>query len=118
MTSSNTCVNPCPSGLYGDNSNHTCCGCNSNCYTCANTAVYCTGCTGGLYLFPGNHTCIASCPTTNYYTNSTSFTCVACNNKCLVCLGPSTNCTSCTISGANQAYLFSSNNTCLTNCPN
>jgi proprotein convertase subtilisin/kexin type 5 len=72
----------------------------------------------GLYLYPGNNTCVLNCPTTNYYTDSTLNKCVPCDNKCLVCWGPATNCTSCTTSGPNQGYYLSTNRSCLSNCPN
>lgn len=119
-SATNLCVasTSCPVGTYAQSSNHTCSPCGLNCTTCTGTAVYCTSCAGSYYLYSGNNTCATTCPVQNYYANTATHTCSSCANICLVCSGTPTNCTACTPTGANTAYLFASNNTCLTSCPN
>ena len=75
---------------------------NTQCYTCVST-----------YFLSGN-TCSTAC-LTGYGQVTASKICVLCDLKCITCAGTATNCSSCTASGADAAYL--SGNTCVLSCP-
>jgi proprotein convertase subtilisin/kexin type 5 len=68
-----TCVKTCPSNYYpiGGGANSTeCIQCDSPCMNCNTTGTNCTSCPSGLYLF--NSTCVGTCPTGYFYSNSTN----------------------------------------------
>lgn len=108
-----TCKNvTCPVGMYPNTTDHVCYGCNSACVNCTVNSTYCYACQSGNIWF--NYVCNSTCPD-GYFINGTN--CSACNSKCITCTTSDVICTSCTLNGSNTAYLFASNNTCVTSCP-
>ena len=77
------------------------------CQTCA-TNTTCAQCVTGAFL--NSTTCLAACPTSGFYADTTTSSCLACPNLCATCTN-STTCTSCTGSAALL------NNTCVNICP-
>ena len=105
-----SCVNPCPSGTYGESSNNTCVNCSSGCMNC--TASGCSACQNSMYLY--NNTCYLSCPpyTFTSYDQAGDGTCLGCDSSCLTCSGPGPqNCTLC------QTGEFLYNSQCYAQCP-
>lgn len=83
----------------------------SQCTSCLNNATY--------TLWLSNNTCNQTCLSQFGY--STPYTCVYCDKKCVACYMVSDNCSSCTTSGANAAFLSTTANpsypTCVKTCP-
>ena len=132
-TTTNTCVNICPAGWWGDLTSNTCKPCYQaplatdfvqSCYMCAGpSSTDCTGCFSGSFLYSANGSCLQSCPTIGFWGDSSSHTCTACyeytaasptDNTCVSCYGSNpTNCLSCN----STTFLDQTTNTCTFNCP-
>jgi proprotein convertase subtilisin/kexin type 5 len=110
-----TCYSTCPNGTYA--SGVVCTVCDSYCVTCNVSSTNCYSCvvSGANKAYLYNNTCQISCPIGTYFTSSSNI-CNSCDPTCIACDTSSTNCSSCTLTGGNQAYLL--NSTCLTSCPN
>lgn len=115
---STLCVNPCPSGYYGDPNTNLCTLCPSGCSVCSygSGLLPCTSCkvSSGVYYYLDSTTnnCVPQCPST-YYANSTDLTCRACTGNCATCIDAS-NCLTCVAS----SYLGVGTTTChSTACP-
>jgi proprotein convertase subtilisin/kexin type 5 len=93
------CVNPCPTGYYGNTSTYVCTACNSLCVTCSGSATFCTSCDGVNYTLNASNNCICTlnrfmdtansntctfdCGATRYGDTAT-YTCKSCIDPCLV----------------------------------
>ena len=127
------CLNPCPSGYWGNNATRTCQQCFANtssspfsCATCsAGSNSSCTSCNAGSYLYPstGLGQCLDPCPD-GYWGDNTTKTCQQCFIRtssspfsCATCSngGNSNECDSC----SNGKYLHPSSGPgeCLSSCP-
>lgn len=120
-STANQCYQQCPDGKYENTVSLTniCSLCDSNCYKCDTSAVYCTACVSTstfkyLYLntsvVPNTQTCIAACPLYTYGDINNYNICTPCVSPCLAC-SSATNCTTC----INGKFLF--NHTCIASCP-
>ncbi len=98
-----SCVKVCPTGYYADFTNKICNICEVNCLNCISN-TNCIECNSNFYLNE-LHTCIDSCPATNYFvSNLDPKQCSPCYNgdncetckdyslpqMCLTCVPPST----------------------------
>lgn len=101
----------CPGSNFPNTATHTCDPCLTDCLTCTD-GVTCTACQAGYYLL--NNGCYSACPL-GTYAPSGSYICSTCDPKCIACSLTATNCSSCTLTGGNQAYLLNSD--CITSCP-
>jgi proprotein convertase subtilisin/kexin type 5 len=111
---SSTCINSCPSNYdaYNASEPNVCYQCSANCERCtAASDESCSSCLTGFKHYLGNQ-CVDPCPD-GYYDNSG--TCELCHISCETCSGGNqlTNCLSC---NETRKY-FTSNNTCLDECP-
>lgn len=74
--SSTICLSTCTTGYYGNTTNGICTLCDTSCSTCTGASnTQCPSCNSGYYLQPSSTTCLSTCPSTNYYPNSTTNTC-------------------------------------------
>lgn len=86
---------------------------------------YCDACTGGdvdqctscipNYWLSGT-TCDTAC-LDQYGPSGTPYECILCDYLCSECEIVGSNCSACQPSGANESFLFDSNNTCILACP-
>ena len=93
-TESNTCVEKCTEGYYGQDA--TCYSCHHTCIACKSAGENsCLSCFEPRFRF--NSSCIKSCPSGTYMAKIGNYTvCRPCSNACVSCMGPSdANCTSC-----------------------
>ena len=128
---SNTCVNPCPVGMYANTATNYCAPCfqatmgsqQQSCYTCNGPlSTHCLSCQAGQFYHPQTSTCQLVCPP-GTYPNSITSTCDLCYKStagggsgfsCKTCFGPdSTDCTSC----SPGLYLENETSTCVITCP-
>ena len=69
----NTCLKTCPNGYYADEGSgsgpNVCLSCTSPCTKCKMNTSTCLACISGLVLF--NNTCLATCPTSYFFSNAT-----------------------------------------------
>lgn len=86
-----TCTNFCVDGKYRDG--YECLDCDySSCLTCENSAIECTSCESGSYLF--EMACQSDClaAPSNYYADWYYAECLACNYECTTCYDSPDNC--------------------------
>ena len=121
---SNTCVNACPDGKWGDPSDNECKECYQNstgpyftCLTCdGNGNNKCLTCESGKFLHNGQ--CISQCPD-GHWEDSTVNECKQCYQSST---GPSFTCATCSGDGDNncmscESGRFLESNTCVYPCP-
>ncbi len=90
----------CPKTYYGDASINKCTPCDSKCAECFaagnNSCTVCKKSSGDVnhFLVYGTTICSDRCPI-GYYSNATSFKCLACDANCYECVDDSKKCTSC-----------------------
>ena len=116
------CLDPCPAGYWGRNSDWTCQPCYSNgvnpysCKTCHSPGTYatCDTCYSGTFLYGGE--CINPCPA-SYWGDTSTNTCKSCYTStsspytCTTCTGPANDeCTTCA-----TGYLYAGQ--CISSCP-
>lgn len=115
---STLCVDPCPSGYYGDPTTSLCTLCPSGCKICSisSSVVSCSMCTvsAGVayYLDSITNNCVPQCPSTYYAIPGINPTCAACSGNCATCTDAS-NCLTC-VAGA---YLGYGESVCYSTCP-
>ncbi len=74
------CYSTCPSGYsLNTSSSYSCFKCDSSCLECAIVSTNCTSCSGLLFLYSVNSTCLSLCPS-GYYGGAVSG-----SNICIVC---------------------------------
>ena len=132
-STTNTCVNTCPAGWWGDLTSNTCKPCYQaplttdfvqSCSMCVGpSSTDCTGCPAGSFLYSVNGSCLLNCPSIGFWEDSSSHTCKACyqytaasptDNTCVSCSGSNpNNCLSCN----STTFLDQTTNTCTFNCP-
>ena len=105
-----TCVSTCPSATFANITSHTCDSCPGNCTVCTSSTI-CTVCDSGFGLL--NSSCFSPCPDGYWLENGTI--CSLCDPFCALCSTSATDCSSCTVSGANEAFLLGS--ACINPCP-
>ena len=110
-----TCLQICPSGMYGDTSGAApvCSTCSSPCLTCT-SLNNCITCDTGNKLLYGQQTCQSSCLLGQY--DDGNGRCQKCSIYCSNCTGSADNCLNCTILGGVGYYL--SGSSCIATCPN
>lgn len=91
-------INGCPTGYYYSEISKQCSQCHVSCISCTNSSINCTQCLPGLILV--NNLCINQTKPPSCVAN-----CVICSNT--------TTCTLCNL----PYYLFSSNGSCVSQCP-
>ena len=115
-----SCLAVCPDGFYKNTSDHSCYPCDEQCQQCAGTSSFCQVCTASgpseSFLLQSNSSCLHSCPA-SYFADPADHVCHPCDAKCLSCETNSTHCQFCVDGGANEAFLFASNSSCLSVCP-
>ena len=104
-STSKSCVNPCPTGLFMDISSGYCTGCLPPCQTCGSYSNECLSCSSTLLL--QGTVCQSSC-NVGYYAYAGK--CVGCPLSCSACTSSLT-CTAC----ATNNYLYIS--ACVSQCP-
>ena len=115
------CIALCPSDTFDDN--NVCKNCHTTCATCSGGSENnkCDTCSiGGAtpYYYTDFRTCLTSCPTGSYLSNSVNKICTKCNYECLSCSGGSrTDCSSCDSSIISYKYFFATSKTCTSTCP-
>ncbi len=88
-------------------------GCHPYCFACTDLlSTTCSSCRAGYKL--SGTTCATNCLSLYGLTTNTTL-CVLCDPKCAVCFETSTNCSSCTPSGGNEAFLLGTQ--CVNPCP-
>ena len=126
-----TCRLECPDGYYANSTTYPKNEC-AQCYSAPDGP--CTTCNGGasnncltcdtpFYYDPTTSKCVLTCPV-GYWEDSSSHTCIKCYTRataaayqqtCYTCTNSlATSCTSC---APGEAFLFSTNGTCLLRCP-
>jgi hypothetical protein len=90
--------------------------CYESCETCIVSGTVadhkCTSCKTGFFQLGSN--CYSTCPTPNYYNDTTTYTCASCTSPCGDCSGP-TECITCD-NGYNLVENLTTNN-CVPSCP-
>ena len=76
----------------------------------------CTECDYDASFKLSGTTCNESC-LTGYGDTIIGEVCVYCDVKCSICYESATNCSACTTSGSNEAFLLAYNFSCESNCP-
>ena len=98
-TTTNLCVNACPSGTYSNVYSHSCMPCANTCSQCRDEPTICISCisspTNRQYFWVANSTCVSACPSTTYTDGDYCRDCDATVSKCGSCDYDPTNCTSC-----------------------
>jgi proprotein convertase subtilisin/kexin type 5 len=110
-----TCYSPCPDGYWLNGG--TCSPCFVKCSICSTSASTCSACTltGPNTAYLSGATCVTTCTGATYPSTSPNL-CNGCDPKCQVCSGSlNSQCTSCTTSGANEAFL-QGGTTCVASC--
>lgn len=93
-----------------------CIPCSTNCLYCsANDPSVCTKCAAISNLYLLNDSCVTSCPSKNYYTDTTNRLCIPCKLPCEDCINAADYCTSCTSKTGIFYYLVQGQ--CLSLCP-
>ena len=118
------CLNPCPTGYWGQSSDWTCHQCytsgGSSPYSCATCSAAsnnnCNSCNSPYYLYGGQ--CLASCPTGYFGSSNVCYQCYTSSSipySCATCLaGAYNNCDSCN----SPYYLYpNTGGQCLGPCP-
>lgn len=100
-----SCVNPCPTSLFMNNSTGTCTGCDPVCSTCGNYSNECLSCPSGAFLQGRN--CLGNCSLGYYAVGSV---CILCPSNCSAC-SSALSCSAC----APSFYLYL--NSCVSSCP-
>lgn len=100
--------------MYANSTDRVCYLCNPECLTCQFNSSYCYSCDTSLGYAWLNFSCLSSCPTPYFLSNS-SANCTICSNHCQSCSVTATNCSICTLSGTYKAYL--NGNSCVVSCP-
>ncbi len=112
LDSTNTCVSPCPTTEYGNNSTNTCDPCDNSCQTCKGpNAGDCITCISGSLNSTGY--CVSSCGDGKY---SSAGVCYNCAAQCLTC-NSATSCTACRVVLGIPYYLQTNISSCVVNCP-
>lgn len=107
VSATSTCVQNCPTGLYKNDAQGACTGCDTPCNTCSTTSTTCTSCLGILLLDKNTNKCVSNCSDGYYPLNGE---CNNCNINCTTCTSISV-CLKC----KTNFYLYSG--TCLDICP-
>jgi proprotein convertase subtilisin/kexin type 5 len=116
--SGSQCLMSCPTGYWGNVTDHKCTACHVGCAACTDdTITSCTVCanaSGTLYYkHIGETVCNTTCPDGQFISASIPFLCQKCGSTCVTCSSTADNCTSSSCA-ANLYYL---SNSCLTACP-
>lgn len=107
----NTCISNstiCYNGGYFA-AGRVCYPCLQPCLRCWVTASNCTSCLSGYIFYPPN-SCLVSCPSGLFRSNST---CSACSSQCATCTSQSNYCLTCAV----NYLLHLSEASCLSSCP-
>ncbi|OMJ94256.1 hypothetical protein SteCoe_2595 [Stentor coeruleus] len=113
-TQGQSCVSSCSLSYFPVENPKFCQNCPIGCVNCTSLSV-CQTCTTGYYVL--GTTCVDTCPSNNFYPNTTGMYCGTCDTSCLQCNGNTlANCTVC--SGGKVVYVNETGiGSCLTACP-
>ncbi|EAR83364.2 REJ domain protein (macronuclear) [Tetrahymena thermophila SB210] len=113
------CYSICPDGYYQFSQD--CLKCDVSCSTCTGNSLSCTACSNSYYPYKAtlsatNFQCYQICPNGSYFLQNQ---CLQCDASCSICIGSSTNCTTC----SNTYYPLKDSPTatnfqCYQTCPN
>lgn len=101
-----SCLEQCPTGMYGSADLKICVLCDPSCIVCQGNSLNCTQCQASFVLFQTS--CLTTCPE-GYYNRSGQ--CIVCQSPCMSCFNQ-TACKSC------QPSLYMYGITCNMVCPN
>ena len=118
LSSDSSCLEVCPDGFFENVAGHTCDPCDSLCLTCDGNSTHCQSCqiSSPFEAFLLDSSCLQSCPV-GFFRNFTTHACNACEDLCETCDGTAVYCQSCKPSGAFEAFLLSSDSSCVASCP-
>ncbi|XP_067350745.1 proprotein convertase subtilisin/kexin type 6 isoform X3 [Channa argus] len=85
-TLNSSCVNTCPPGYFGDESQKRCLKCHHTCTRCLTFANRCSACREGYSL--AGMTCVPQCINGTFF-HLEEMTCSQCHPSCRTCTGPS-----------------------------
>lgn len=113
-TQQQSCLSSCTRGYYPVENPKKCLNCPSGCTDCTSGTV-CQACNSTSYFL--GTLCVSSCPSTNFYPNTTGMYCGSCDPTCVSCNGNTiANCTVC--SGAKVVYVNPAGvGECVSACP-
>lgn len=111
-----TCNKQCPDRYYGNFTDRVCYPCNYTCTECWGDSEYCLACDTSIGYALLDNICYNPCPVRTLLVNNNT-ECAPCSVLCQACAVITTNCSSCTLTGPNTAYLYNGNQ-CLVNCVN